>query len=89
MCATYIRGLPVLEMHVRVQSPSLSHGVVEVLRPREPNDALTQAMALGLLCEAVGSEHPSSLLHFGALHADIAGDGSLTALAALGNPVPG
>lgn len=57
-------------------------------RTQEPNDAPAQVMALGLPWEVVGCEHPSSLLHFGALHADIAGDGSLSTLAALGNPDP-
>ena len=62
--------------------------LVEVPVPREPNDAPTQVMALGLLQEVAGSEHPSSLLHFWALHADVAGDGSFLTPAALGNPDP-
>lgn len=82
--STYMCGLPMLEMHMRVQSPSLSHGVVEMLVPRQPNDAPAQVMALELLWEVVGSEHPSFLLLFSALHADITGDGSLSAPAAMG-----
>lgn len=62
-------------------------GVVPV--PKEPNDATTEVMALGLLSEVVGSEHPSSLLCFRALNADITGDGSLPVPAAPGSPDPG
>lgn len=51
----YIQGLPMLEMHVRVLSLWLFHGETS----RETNDGPTQVMALGLLWDGVGSEHPS------------------------------
>lgn len=55
----YIHGLLMLEVHMRVLSLWLFHEMVEVLVPRETNDGPTQVMALGLLWEGVGSEHPS------------------------------